>query len=324
MSLAPADLWTDSASVLFTSFWGWRPETSATVGWSNDRGKSYRDNLLQRVSDPFITVVYVTRDPDGLGRDLVGKVAGFYLMSHETGHRNNFTHPVHHTRHPEKWVHSLRALRAFSYISDPLLVARDIEPDLHTGAAQAIASWGKVLTDPEQIRTLRETPWREVPVYRPDMPADALDDIVPGPGFVQAGPMASQEYSVSPSALALGRQLYVLRLDGDIDVYLGKSAGGRRIVKIGLSIRPESRRTALQKSMPLGAFRWRVERPVAGDASLYSYAFAAAVAGEYAMKKHLATCAEHLGGEFYLASDEQIEAAWRLGCGTAQSHAVEK
>ena len=41
--------------------------------------------------------------------------------------------------------------------------------------------------------------------------------------------------------------------------------------------------------------------------------FKAAVAGEDAMKRHLARNAEWLGGEFYLTSEAEIELAWRLG-----------
>lgn len=318
-----ADFWTDETSVLFKSFWGWTPETWATVGWSRTVGRTYRNNLFNRVTDPFIVAIYVTRSPDGFDRDLVGKVAGFYLMSHETGHRDEFSHPAHHTRNPGRWEHALRALRAFTYISDPLLVAADVEPDLRTPAARSIASWGRVLTDRDKIRLLLDTAWREVTVYRSDLPLDAHHDIVPIPGVTKAGPMAKQEYLVSPNAAHLERSLYVLRLDGDADAYLGEPAGGGCIVKVGVSVRPESRRRDHQKAMPLGAFRWRVERPRADDAASCRYPFDSAVAGEYAMKKHLLKRGKHLGGEFYLASKKQIEIAWKLGCEAARAHQLE-
>lgn len=315
---AGADFWTDSTSVLFTSFWGWRPHEWATVGWSNDGGRSYRDNRISRLTDPFVTVIYVTRDPDGFDRDMVGKVAGFYLMSHEKGDRDEFTHPIHHSRHPNKWRHSLRALRAFSYISDPLLDAREVEPDIRT-KGQAIASWGKVLRDPAQIARLRATPWREVALYQAGNPIDAHDDIVPPPGFVRAGPNAAEPYMVSPSAAAMPRRLYVLRLSGDIDAYLGEAAAGRQIIKIGLSISPESRRRDLQKGMPRGVYRWEIVRPAKGGGDSAGYTFGAAVAGEDAMKRYLAATGSHLGGEFYLATPRQVEEAWSRGNEAAQS-----
>lgn len=323
MNAMHAEFWTDNTSVLLKSFWGWRPETWATVGWSNDTGRSYRNNLLRRVTDPFIVVIYVTRDPDGLDRELVGKVAGFYLMSHETGHRNDFTHPIHHGRHPARWEHSLRALRAFSYISQPLLNARDVEPQLSAGSQQAIASWGKILEDPEQIRILREAPWREVPLYQPGIPTEAFDDFVPPPGMVAAGPSATRPYIVSPNAATIHRHLYIFRLDGDTGAYLGEPSHQRHIVKIGLSVCPSSRCRDFQKSMPQGAYRWLVERPSNGTITT-GYSFDAAVAGENAMKQYLAATSRHLGGEFYLVTSAQIDEAWERGTDAARSSMQEQ
>lgn len=317
MTNAGAEFWTDDTSVLFTSFWGWRPEEWATVGWSKARGRTYRDNVLKRLTDPFITVVYVTRDPDGYDLDLVGKAAGFYLMSHEKGHRNDFTHPVHHGRYPEKWEHSLRALRAFTYISDPLPIAKQIEPALSTGAAQSIAGWGKILENRDQINKLRNTPWREVAMYRPGIPIETCDDLLPADAMVPAGPIASQPFLVSPGAGLMYRRLYVLRLHGDMEAYLGKPASGHNIYKIGLSVSPDDRRRTLQKGMPRGAFIWKTERASPVDAV---YPAMAAVAGEDAMKRYLAgVCGRerHLGGEFYLASKDEIHEAWITGIAQA-------
>lgn len=316
-----AGFWTDETSVVLTSFWGWRPERWAAVGWTGEDGRTYRDNFVQRVTNPFITVVYVARSPDGFDRDLVDRIAGFYLVSHEAGHRNEFTHPSHHRRDPDKWEHSLRAIRAFSYVLDPLPLARDVEPAITRGGARAIARWGKVLTDLEQIRMLRDLPWRESPIYRGDMGGDAFDDVVPPPGFVPAGPQATRPYVVSPNAVNLPRHLYVLRLDGDTDAYLGSPAGGRRIVKIGLSVQPAGRCRDLQKHLPRGVFRWVVDRPRSDGPGDPGFMFDAAVVGENAMKTHLVAHAENLGGEFYLADDAAIETAWRLGHDAARTHA---
>lgn len=118
-TIAP-DFWTSETSVFFTSFWVWSPETWATVGWSNEKGLSRRNNLLKELSDPFIAVCYVTKSggPNSIDPDLRGRLAGYYLVSHETGDRDQFTHPIHHDRFPEKWWHSVRALRAFSYLPE--------------------------------------------------------------------------------------------------------------------------------------------------------------------------------------------------------------
>jgi hypothetical protein len=70
--------------------------------------------------------------------------------------------------------------------------------------------------------------------------------------------------------------------------------------------------------VPRGAFHWKIDRTTSSRELPLCPNHAVAVAGEDAMKRHLATCAEWLGGEFYLASDEVIEAAWQLACRATQ------
>lgn len=323
MSPTPADFWTESTSVLFTSFWGWSPESWGTVGWTGDRGLARRTNLLKGLSDPFITVCYVTSNQTFTDPDLKGMIAGFYLVSHETGDRDEFTHPSHHNRSPEKWRHSLRALRAFNYLPEYRLSVTDYDP-LALDRARTIAAMGELVTDPKRIALLRDTPWVEVDVYTPPKGTGGVpdDDAAPS-GFVKAGPASSQGYEVSNGTAHLERLLYVLKLAGDTSAYLGRASDGRAIFKIGISVSPDTRRQQLQKVMPKGAFQWQVSRTSANADSLGQFGFEAAVAGEYAMKQHLAEHAEHLNGEFYLATTEQIDAAWERGLATAQAHGLE-
>lgn len=124
MSTHPADFWTDDTSVFFSSFWGWSPETWGGIGWTGGQGLTHRTKLLRELTDPFIAVIYVTKSADAGEQN--GRIVGFYLMSHETGHRNDFTHPHHHDLAPEKWGHSLRALRAFSYLPEYYIEAAQL------------------------------------------------------------------------------------------------------------------------------------------------------------------------------------------------------
>jgi hypothetical protein len=312
MTDAAVDFWTDETSVLLTSFWGWSPETWGTVGWSGDPGLTHRTKLLEELTDPFITVCYATNTQQNDHPELRGKITGFYLMSRETGHRNEFTHPIHHRRNPEKWQHSLRALRAFSYVPEHRIVFREFDPGL-LARARAVASWGEVLTNRRLIARLRNTPWVEVDVYSAKAHvADREDDLL-GKGFVKAGPQNKGGYVVSPAARDLKCQLYVLRLEGDTAAYLGRDCDECSIFKIGLSVSPELRRDTFHKAMPWGAFRWEVERASQIHGGGCAFCFDAAVAGEDAMKQHLTVHAEHLGGEFYLATEAVIDKAWRLG-----------
>lgn len=314
MTEETSDVWTDFRSVLFTSLYGWTPDTWGCIGWSNNEGRSHRDKLLKELSDPFICVCYVTGKGNGRETEMEGMIGGFYLVSHVIGDRDEFTHPIHHTERPESWRHSLQAIRAFSYVPEYRCRARVLFPKLlGNGSARSVARWGKEI-DGAEIEKLRDIPWVEVPVFssgtnrqRPN----ELDDA--SAGMVQAGPASGSGYVVSGGTRELPRELYVLRLSGDIEAYLGRSPEGASIYKIGLSFSPELRRMSLQKSMPEGAFKWKVVRTTQKDGDCRYSSFSAALAGENAMKQHLASNSEWLGGEFYLASREVVADAWKLG-----------
>ena len=273
---------------------------------------SHRTKLLGQITNPFITVVYVTGDRANIDPADYGNIAGFYLVSHETGDRDEFTHPIHHARQPDKRPPSPRAARAFTYLPEYRLVPKALDQGI-LSRARPIAKWGELLTDPQQIELLRGTPWVEVDIYQGQQTPIASSAAGPKSGWVPAGPAAGGDYTVSGSA-ELRRHLYILRLTGDPAVFLGRDTGAARIFKVGLSTSPELRRQAIQKSMPRCAFSWQIHRSTASAEAAEGLTFEAAVAGEYAMKKHLAVCAEHLGGEFYLASEEQAAKAWMLGC----------
>lgn len=307
-----ADIWSEGISVLFTSFWGWSPETWGAVGWTGDRGRGRRDKLLRQLSNPFITACYVTSHNTFADRDLKGKLAGFFLVSHETGDRDEFTHPIHHGLNPDQWRHSLRAIRAFSYLPEYRLTVPQFDPSF-LDRARSVAAMGEVLTDAQHIARLRDTPWVEVDVYAPAARASDRREQSSSRGRVRAGPASEDGYVVAGGTRQLKRLLYVLRLDGRTEAYLGRPAEGRAIYKVGLSVSPDMRRQGFQNSMPRGAFCWCVDRTSVQTGDESGFSFDAAVAGEDAMKTHLVECAEWLGGEFYLATQSQIDETWRVG-----------
>ena len=320
-TIAP-DFWTSETSVFFTSFWGWSPETWATVGWSNEKGLSRRDNLLKDLSDPFIAVCYVTKSggPNSIDPDLRGRLAGYYLVSHETGDRDQFTHPIHHDRSPEQWRHSVRALRAFSYLPEYRIRADEFYPGL-ASHARSIASMGEVITDQGRIASLRNAPAMEVEIYVPSTstPSQKQGQHQSTNGWVNAGPTNKDGYVVAGSSETLPTHLYALRLLGDSTAFLGYASEGRCIYKIGVSASPDLRRQQFQKALPEGAFRWELFKTTAEYGSGIRLSFEAAVRGEYAMKRRLADAGVWLGGEFYLASNNCIECAWQDGLSAARS-----
>jgi len=322
MSGAADDIWA-GRSVLLTSFWGWSPETWGKVGWSNDIGRGRRDNLCREMTDPFIVACYVTLSAPGADDLERGKLAGFYLVSHEKGDRDEFTHPVHHSLEPDKWRHSLRAVRAFDYIPEYRLDIQQFDATV-LRRAQTVGAMGEMVTDQRRLDLLRNTPYYEVAVYRQghagiDEPWLTEYPAESGPGMVRAGPENTGGYFVPEMTRNLCRHLYILRLDGPVDALLGRPAENRRIIKIGLAVSPETRRTQFQQALPRCAFSWRTHRTTLRPHTSPRWSFGAAEAGEYAMKRYLAASGEHLEGEFYLADDAHIDQAWRLGVAAAET-----
>ncbi len=313
----PSKVWPEGLSVFFTSFWGWDPSTWGTIGFTGNRGLTRRENLLSQLTDPFISVCYVTSNQTYTDPTLKGMIAGFYLVSHETGDRDAFTHPVHYERSPEKWRHSVRAIRAFSYLPETRISARDFDADV-IRRARTVSAMGTLLTDQNQIGQLRHLPYEEVEVYSSISNGDqASSPSAKCKGIVTAGPASHEGYVVSSGSQHIPRELYILRLVGDTQAYLGYEPEGRDIFKIGLSASPDMRRQAFEKAMPRGTYSWAIERTTCSVGIPAYPNHKVAVEGEYAMKRYLAKYAEWLGGEFYLASSQVIETAWQLGCETA-------
>ena len=311
-----ADIWAQGYDVLLTSYWGWTPETWGTLGWTGARGLGRRTNLLKSLTDPFLTVVYVTSNKGYIDRDLKGKIAGFYLMSHETGDRDEFTHPIHHSHDLGQWRHSLRALRAFSYLPEYRLGVSDLGAE-YLERARHISAMGEVLTNTSHLRRLSQIPYEEVEVYTPSSTSVPMATVRINQGMVPAGPASMDGYTVAGGAFWLERELYILRLEGDVDAFLGEPSNGHFIFKVGLAASPELRRQSLQKALPRGIFEWQRFRTTRSAGLPLCPDHAHAVRGEDAMKRHLAAQGKWLGGEFYLASSEVIEAAWKLGCEAA-------
>lgn len=190
------DIWTDDMSVLLTSFWGWSPETWGTVGWTGDRGLTRRTNLLKQLTDPFVTVGYVTGNKTETDPALKGMVAGFYLVSHQTGDRDEFTHPSSHASEVGKWRHSLRALRAFSYLPEYRISAKELDPFI-LSRARTISAMGEILRDRSLIERLRKIPHEEVEVFTSVSVAEEIQNSYPMSGMVLGGPASKDGYIVA-------------------------------------------------------------------------------------------------------------------------------
>lgn len=85
------DIWESGRSIYITSFWGWSPESWGTVGFT---APGRRETILRTTTDPFIMIVYVTKGAPNCDPDILGKITGFYIVSHIEGHRNKLRTPA--------------------------------------------------------------------------------------------------------------------------------------------------------------------------------------------------------------------------------------
>ena len=309
IKMTPQQMWSGEYSILLTSFWGWGPERWGTVGFT-DLGR--RETILKETSDPFIVVIYLTKNAQNAPPDMRGMITGFYLVSHIAGHRNEFTAPEHFDREPEKWQHSLRALRAFSFLPEYRLHIDEFDATV-SDRAQSVAKSAEFIR-PELVARLHAIPFVEVPVWGSTGQTEPVMRVETATSnMVRSGPANRSGYMVSGEPVDTEKELYALVLNGDTSAFLGEAAGERRIFKIGLSMSPKTRLETFRKSMPKGAFEWAIFRSTRADRDAPYPCFESAEAGEMAMKKYLGAHSDWLGGEFYAATNAQLEAAWKEG-----------
>jgi hypothetical protein len=316
------DIW-EGKSVYIKGFYGWTPETWAAIGFSNNR----RETLISNTTDPFIMIIYVTENAKAASADIRGKIVGFYIVSHQKGHRNEFTDPIHFQRQPEKWQNALKAVRAFSFLPEYQPHVYDFDPSLKSGVLGKSSNGVKL--DADKVEELKLLPYVEVPIFDSVYKTSRTTDNairVPSLNKVQGGPQNRSGYTVEGEPLETEKELYALCLDGDTSHFLGEPANGRKIYKIGLSLSPRTRLLALQKSLPEGAYSWNLHRSTRTDGHPAYPNFEAALKGEDAMKNYLGQFAhaKHLGGEFYAATEDHFQTAWRLGREAALQESNEK
>jgi len=157
----------------------------------------------------------------------------------------------------------------------------------------------------------------EIPVFD-DEP---IEPQLPGPATLVLSP--SRPGPVSKSGFMVReaegpKHLYMLRLHGDEDNFLGYAAQGCSIVKVGFSVSPQTRCDAHNKTLPACAFGWQIENSTFYEKRDPLPTSIHALAGERAMKDILVKRGRSLGGEFFLADRKAIETAWAAGIVAAE------
>lgn len=312
-------IYSDPPNVWLTSFYGFAPEEWGFLGFSDtERRKSFVDGSNAGV----LVIIY------GAGKapkDYLGKVIGVQQCSHRVGDARQFMAP--HAwdakeRDPEsagKWNFAVKATRAWRVTPETRMAVQDFAPEAtSTGAWQHIGARGVKLTKQEALNILK-LDLQEVNVYgeNPIIESSAgraKEILAPS----KAGPVSQTPFVTRESEGP--KHLYILKLVGDTDAFLGRQAEGRVIVKAGFSRSPSTRCNDHNRALPDCAFRWEVMFAGTEDGLKPYPTSGHAKAGEHAMQQVLCRkpngCS--LGGEFFLADVDLIEEAWQKGNNTAK------
>ena len=210
------------------------------------------------------------------------------------------------------WNHAFRALRAWQVAPDSAPDVAEFANETYSASkGMAISRFGAFLTRAE-ARKILDLELVPRPLFGAEMTSDFVlergrEALKPS----RPGPVSQSSYMVREAEGP--KHLYILQLQGNADNFLGYPSAGRRIIKVGFSRSPAIRRDDHNRALPAGTYSWRVLKSTL-DEGLEPYPAAAhAKAGEQAMVVHLTNAGSSLGGEFFLADETAIEAAWVIG-----------
>lgn len=310
----------DPPNVWLTSFYGFDPGSWGYLGFSTP---GMRNGFISRSEPGVLVVVYGTGSAP---MDELGKVIGVLQCSHRVNNAKAFMSPTAWSTKEQsadgagKWNLGVKATRAWRVAPESRPAIAEFANETYTpGRGQAIGSQGMPLTAGEALKLL-ELDLQEVQVFGENpviaaafgKGAEVLSPSRPGP--VSQSPFMVRE-SEGP------KSLYVLALDGDTSAFLGHDAAGQKIIKVGVSKTPLGRCDDHNRALPRGAFSWRLLR---SNDQIGAEPFPnsrSAIEGETEMKRVLVAHGQSLGGEFFLADDQTVEAAWDSGMNKANEWA---
>lgn len=303
----------EEPNVWLTNFYGFDPAKWGFLGFSSS---GQRDHFIKNTKPGALVVIYGHKSR--ATEDQRGQVIGIQQVSHRVNFAKAFMDPAEWAAKeadPEsqgKWDLAVKAIDAWKIAPESYELIDDFATDSYTtDRAQFIGSQGVRLSAMEAQKLL-DLIWVRTSVFG-EIAIDAASP-VQGRELLKpskAGPVSQQGYYTREAEGP--KQNYILTLEGDADAFLGYPSRGRRIVKVGMSVSPPTRRDAFNATIPAGAFVWSLlnsneldGRPPYDNSKL-------GLVGERKMKETLATQGSSLGGEFFLASDEAIAAAWAAG-----------
>lgn len=304
--------------VWLTSYYGFGPHRWGLLGFTK---KWMRDDFLANSRPGALIVIYGAsgaHDPYERMR-----ILGIQQQSRILGHKYDFI-PADRRVDEEsnedrrrRWTFALKACRAWSVTPETRPTVQEFAPVTYShDAATIIGARGRKLT-PAEARHILDLDLVEVPVYGGG-PVD-LQPLGPATDVLRpskAGPVSSTGHWRTEAEGP--KHLYVLKLNGNGDHFMGETIGDRAVVKVGMSRSPSIRRDDHNRALPKCAFEWTVARSTHEEGRGPFPSSRPALAGEEAMKDFLDREGRSLGGEFFLASPYQVEQAWRAGIAAAE------
>lgn len=301
----------DPPEVWLNGFFGFDPQDWGCVTFTDRK----RLEEIRAMSRPgFLTIAYGTTSAD-TPSDLRGRILGIYQCSHETGDTERFLSPLGRQRKREKslseksWNQAFRVVQAWKTTPETAPNVADFAHLTYSPEkGRVISRRSRRLEHAEALKILDLDLFR-VPVHGADNDFEPV--LTTGRGILspsKAGPV-SQSPHVSREAEG-PKHLYVLTLDGPLDAVFDEPLDGRLVVKVGFSRSPAMRCEQFNKALPECLLRWRILHSTdcnGGDPLPDSIA---ARHGEDAMKLALDREGQSRGGEFFLATKEQIDEIW--------------
>lgn len=304
----------DPPNVWLTSFYSFRPEEWGFVGFT---GGQRRKAFLEGTRPGVLVVIYGSgQAADGE----LGRILGIQQCSHQLGDAERFMLPSEWDRSQSdpdragRWNDAVKTTRAWRVTPETRMNVRQFAPKATaTRAWQHIGTVGVPLSTQEALNILK-LDLQECSVYGENpiiesSAGTAKEVLAPS----KAGPVSQTPFLTKESEGP--KHLYLLKLIGDTDAFLGEPADGKIIVKAGFSRSPATRCHDHNRALPQGAFRWEVLHS-GTKAGFEAYPSSGhAKAGERAMQNVLLRKpgGRSLGGEFFLADASLIEEAWTEG-----------
>lgn len=304
----------DPPNVWLTSYYGFTPESWGMLGFTNENDRSY---FLRESRPGALVVIYGVGDE--IPEDERGRILGIQQVSHETGDAEQFISGAQWRRKQAntdtrgRWNYGVRATKAWVLAPEDRMPVNEFADQTYTPErGRIIGKRGIKLAHSEAIKLL-QFDWAETSVYK----GPQIDTLIPEPAKIAFSPSKAGPVSQTPHLTreAEGeKHLYMLRLVGNADHFLGRDAGGRSIIKVGFSRSPATRCEDHNRHLPHdAAFHWEVLLSTREEGEEpYPSSFHAG-AGERVMKDILDEDAQSLGGEFFLADEAEYDQAWYRG-----------